>query len=105
MSGTSLKGLHRQQAPTKGRLIVARSPENRTIITRRIRAGSTSVGATTGTMGGIPASLGQPGHPYRSPLIQEPPRMDRLTSCRTFITRRRAGLLVPVLAVLIGGCT
>src|SRR5664279_4289456 len=65
----------------------------------------TSVGATAGTMGGIPASLGQPGHPYRSPLIQEPPRMDRLTSCRTFIARRRAGLLVPVLAVLIGGCT
>lgn len=31
--------------------------------------------------------------------------MDRLTSCRTFMTRRRAGLLVPVLAVLIGGCT
>jgi hypothetical protein len=31
--------------------------------------------------------------------------MDRLTSCRTFITRRRASLLVPVLAVLIGGCT
>jgi hypothetical protein len=31
--------------------------------------------------------------------------MDRLTSCRTFLAGRRAGLLVPVLAVLIGGCS